>query len=154
MDSRYRPASPELIIDPAITRALPYAVMVAVAIVTSLLALLGRAVTPRDEARLIGWLDWQALKAQRQYDGELSALRSDVDELAKALERYPDPVTASLLAERIANRHRAGVPMLAAQREAVLEAADSVRLWAQSGVGREEAVAAVEAAATLLAGRP
>ena len=154
MDSRYRSASPELIIDPAITRVLPYAVIVAVAIVVTLLALVGRAATPRDEVRLIGWLDWQALKAQRQYDGEMSALRRDVDELAKALERYPDPVAASLLAERIANRHRAGVPMLASQRESVLKAADSVRLWAQSGVSREEAVAAVESAATLLEGPP
>lgn len=154
MNSRYRPGSPELIIDPAITRVLPYAVMVAVAIVMSLLALMGRAVTPRDEVRLIGWLDWQALKAQRQYDGELSALRSDVDKLAKALERYPDPVAASLLAERIANRHRAGVPMLTSQREAVLKAADTVQLWAQSGVSREEVVAAIEAATELLEERP
>lgn len=117
------------------------------------LAQIGRNVTPVDAAgnsTLLGWPDWQLLKAERVYADEMAKLRGDVAELTVMLEREPNPVAAQLLADRIARRTASGDPSLATARIAVANAALSVRNWANGTLDRDRAILAIQEALTLL----
>ncbi|MBN1139355.1 MAG: hypothetical protein JXM73_22450 [Anaerolineae bacterium] len=118
------------------------------------LALLGRPYTPTPP-RVIGWTDWTALKTEEQYRQELADLRADLAELAQLLQQeHPDPVRAEMTASRIAQRHAAGLGLLARQREAVVVAAEVVRDWAAGYVSYEDAVAAVNEAMAIIGQEP
>jgi hypothetical protein len=117
------------------------------------LAQIGRNVTPVDAAgnsALLGWPDWQLLKAERVYADEMASLRVDVAELAAMLEREPNPVAAQLLADRITRRTASGDPSLATARIAVSNAALSVRNWASGTLDRDRAILAVQEALAFL----
>jgi hypothetical protein len=115
------------------------------------LALLGRQVTPKDGGILTP-ARWSLLKEERAYDKELGSLREDLEELARLMNAGPNPVKASLTADRIQYETLAGHLALALQREAVANASEMVRLWSMGGAAREQAEVALEDAVSLLEG--
>ena len=125
---------------------LPGIIMIAVG-----LALLGKHVTPEDGSVLTP-AEWTLMKAEREYDKELGALRDETKELARLLNGHPNPVEAGLAADRIQYETLSGHPALGLQRDVVANASEMVRLWAMGGAPWEDAEAALQEAVLLLDG--
>jgi len=114
---------------------------------------LGRPYTPvsvAGQARLLTWDDWQLLKAERQYNAERDVLRSDADALAALLNQAPDPVSAQVLAQRIAQHSADGQAALQTARTALHQAAQDVASWTSGALDRDTAVASLQTATDLL----
>ena len=116
------------------------------------MAQIGQNATPLDtgEPRLLEWSDWRLLQAQRAYTEELSVLRTDAMQLAKALEQKPDPVATQFLIEQIAQHTKEGDPSLESARLALENAALNVRDWSTGTLDRDTAILSVQDALPLL----
>jgi YD repeat-containing protein len=137
-----------------INRNTLYGILVLVALLALLgLGAIGRPVTPvtaDGNARLLTWNDWQILKAERRYNAERELLRADVNALASLLNQAPDPVSAQLLAQRIATHTADGEAALLPARTALQQAAQDVANWTAGALDRELAVASLLTAVNLL----
>ena len=121
-----------------------------VSVILIALALLGRAVTPFDEAEVPGILTparWKAYALARQARTEAVVLVKDLKALQTLVKQeHPDPVEAMLTAQRIYAHHRRGTSATGAARSAVIRAAERVALWASGAVSRNEAIKSVNEA--------
>jgi len=117
------------------------------------LATIGARVTPANadgSPKVLSWQDWRLIQAERAYHAELAILQEDAAQLANMLEERPSPVSAQILAERIAKHTKSGDASLATARETLLIAALSVRDWSAGTLDRYTAVLAVQNAFALL----
>ncbi len=116
------------------------------------LGLIGWRVTPVEDGRprVLTREDWQALKARRAFREELDRLRREAESLSDLLDARPDPVRAGLALDRARQLAAGGHPALAAQREALLAAAEAVNAWAAGAADYAEARAALQGAVETL----
>ena len=117
------------------------------------LALLGKPFSPSTvggSLRLITWQDWQTLKIERQYEQEISVLRSDANALAALLNLRPNPVEAQVLETRIAGHTASGLAALDPARVALDQAALDVLAWSTGTLDRDTAATSLTSAMELL----
>ena len=116
------------------------------------LASVGRPVTLYEgsTARVLNWSTWNLYKAEKQYRAQIAVLRSDVEELVKALEGCNNAVQVSLLVKQIEEDVADGVPALASARATLYQAALNVGDWSIGILSREEAIVSLELASALL----
>ena len=116
------------------------------------LSRLGKTYTPYNgnTARVLRYADWTLVKAEKAYTDEIKVLRDDVQQLAYLLDQTPNPVQVQLQTDQIVRDASGGVSSLAIAREAVIEAALAVRQWSTGALVREDAIASVELAVSLL----
>ncbi len=122
--------------------------------ILALLGVVGKSVSPRDgqgNPMLLTPARWQAVRLERRIAGETQRLREDADSLGRLLEN-PNPVDATLLAERIYSHHRSGTAATAGARQALIDAAEAAVLYASGSGSRNEAVRAYRNAVNLIAG--
>ena len=119
---------------------------------TFVLATVGRPVTLYEgsTARVLNWSTWNLYKAEKRYKAQIAVLRSDVEELAKALDGRNNAVQVSLLVKQIEADVSEGVPALTSARAALYQAALDVGDWSIGILSREEAIASLELASALL----
>ncbi len=127
-----------------------FAVLIIIALVG--MAQIGQNATPMDSGapRLLGWSDWRLFQAQRAYAKELSILRADTMQLARTLDRQPNPVATQLLIKQIAQDTKEGDPALVNARLILENAALNVRDWSTGILDRNAAIASVQSAINLL----
>ena len=112
----------------------------------TVMALLGRAVTPVDAgmAVLLTSARWQEYSLARQARGEAALLQQDARDLQALLAaKHLEPVAAQLLAQRIYANHQApGTPVTLPARKALIGAAQDAALAA---AGSEPVAQAIDA---------
>lgn len=127
-------------------QATAMAAIVAAFVALFVLGLIGRSFTRFNESGaplVMGWAEWNVLRAERAYRDELAALHGETDLLAETLAGRPEPVRAHLELERLENRFRDGEAALARQRQAIIAAAAAVSDWAGGVIPLDEAQAAL-----------
>lgn len=130
-----------------------YAALVGLLFIT-LVGVMGWRMTPLTPAgapRFLTWDDWQAFHIRQQVARELAALRRESQALADLLQDTPDPVRAGLALTRIRQLTAGGQPILASQRQALLDAAQAVNAWAAGAETQADATAALQAVIRALA---
>ncbi len=146
----------ELHFDHANRAWLPWAIALGALALLVALGSIGRMVTPvvDGQAQILTWDGWKLHQAQTAYAREIILLRAEVDALAILMKKSPDPVASQVLFERISRQVEHGQEALTPARAAILTAARAVRDWSAGLGNRENAVRAIENAASILGGRP
>jgi hypothetical protein len=99
--------------------------------------------------RILSWSEFKGIMERGDFDAELAALRGKATQLSFLLtEDHPDPLKAAQLADQI--KSLTGLESLAKEREALVEAAAAVQSWASGALSRDEAIAKLDAAITML----
>jgi hypothetical protein len=110
---------------------------------------LGRAYTPEDGS-ILTLAEWNAIKSERIYQEEIVELQRQVEDLVDLLNSNPNAVRAGILADQIQLRNQNGHPATALQRQAISDAAETIRLWSMGGASRDEARDRLNAAIALM----
>jgi hypothetical protein len=123
-------------------------IVVIVMAAVALFGVVGYRFYPRGD-RILSWSDFRSIQELGDFDSELAVLRGYATKLSiLLLADRADPLEAAQMADKI--KVLTGQDSLAEEREALVEAALAVQSWASGALSRDEAIAALDKAVTLL----